>query len=176
MERALRALSIANLVLCVWLVLSGVFLFFFYRPTAVAAWEDVSTLRSDVTFGLVIQTGHRVATPVLIVALSAWALMLTAASNYRRSSALAGAVFLAVGALFTGLFLPWDQLALWAVAVGTDMTGYLPIVAGDEVRFVLSNGAVMSTQTTAQLLIAHTVFGLFVLLTVVVASRTPPIQ
>ena len=28
---------------------------------------------------------------------------------------------------FTGYLLPWDQLALWAVTVGTNMMGYSPI-------------------------------------------------
>ena len=37
---------------------------------------------------------------------------------------------------FTGYLLPWDQLALWAVAVGTSMMGYTPVL-GDQVRFVL---------------------------------------
>ena len=27
---------------------------------------------------------------------------------------------------FTGYLLPWDQLALWAVTVGTNMMGYTP--------------------------------------------------
>ena len=37
---------------------------------------------------------------------------------------------------FTGYLLPWDQLALWAVTVGTNMMGYTPVF-GDQVRFVL---------------------------------------
>ena len=41
---------------------------------------------------------------------------------------------------FTGYLLPWDQLALWAVAVGTNMMGYTPVF-GKEVRFVLLGGA-----------------------------------
>jgi hypothetical protein len=28
---------------------------------------------------------------------------------------------------FTGYLLPWDQLALWAVTVGTNMMGYTPV-------------------------------------------------
>ena len=40
---------------------------------------------------------------------------------------------------FTGYLLPWDQLALWAVTVGTNMMGYTPVF-GTEVRFVLLGG------------------------------------
>ena len=31
---------------------------------------------------------------------------------------------------FTGYLLPWDQLALWAVTVGTNMMGYTPVFGG----------------------------------------------
>ena len=37
---------------------------------------------------------------------------------------------------FTGYLLPWDQLALWAVTVGTNMMGYTPVF-GNQVRFAL---------------------------------------
>jgi len=160
-ERVLRALSIANLVLCVWLVLSGVFLFFCYRPTAAAAWEAVSTLNSDVTLGLVIQTSHRVATPVFLVALSAWAVVLAVAADFRRSSALAGTVFLTVGAAITGFMLPWDQLALWAVTVGTNMMGYTPVF-GEQVKFVLLGGSVIGTNTLLRWYVLHVLFVPFV--------------
>ena len=40
---------------------------------------------------------------------------------------------------FTGYLLPWDQLALWAVTVGTNMMGYTPVF-GSQVRFVLLGG------------------------------------
>lgn len=147
-------------MLCVWMLVSGIFLFFFYRPTAAAAWEDISTLDSGITFGLVIQTSHRVATPVLLVALTAWAFMLAVASDFGRSSVLAGAVFVTVGAAVTGLILPWDQLALWAVTGGTNMKGYWPIVADDDVRFLWTNGAVTSTDTIVRILVLHVALGL----------------
>ena len=37
---------------------------------------------------------------------------------------------------FTGYLLPWDQLALWAVTVGTNMMGYTPVF-GSSVKYVL---------------------------------------
>jgi hypothetical protein len=40
---------------------------------------------------------------------------------------------------FTGYLLPWDQLALWAVTVGTNMMGYMPVF-GSQVRFELLGG------------------------------------
>jgi len=37
---------------------------------------------------------------------------------------------------FTGYLLPWDQLALWAITVGTNMIGSTPFL-GDQIRFLL---------------------------------------
>ena len=37
---------------------------------------------------------------------------------------------------FTGYLLPWDQLALWAVTVGTNMMGYTPVFGG-QMRYAL---------------------------------------
>ena len=37
---------------------------------------------------------------------------------------------------FTGYLLPWDQLAFWAITVGTTMVGSAPVL-GDESRFLL---------------------------------------
>ena len=40
---------------------------------------------------------------------------------------------------FTGYLLPWDQLALWAITVGTNMIGSAPVL-GEQTRFVLIGG------------------------------------
>ena len=31
---------------------------------------------------------------------------------------------------FTGYLLPWDQLAYWAVTVGTGLVHYVPVIGG----------------------------------------------
>jgi quinol-cytochrome oxidoreductase complex cytochrome b subunit len=40
---------------------------------------------------------------------------------------------------FTGYLLPWDQLALWAITVGTNMIGSAPVL-GEQSRFILIGG------------------------------------
>ena len=41
---------------------------------------------------------------------------------------------------FTGYLLPWDQLALWAVTVGGNMGGFVPVF-GDQVSSLRCSGA-----------------------------------
>ena len=55
---------------------------------------------------------------------------------------------------FTGYLLPWDQLALWAVTVGTNMMGYTPVF-GEQVRFVLLGGVEIGTDTLLRWYVLH---------------------
>jgi quinol-cytochrome oxidoreductase complex cytochrome b subunit len=45
-------------------------------------------------------------------------------------------LLLTLGASFTGYLLPWDQLAFWAITVGTSIASYAPVL-GEHVRFLL---------------------------------------
>ena len=62
---------------------------------------------------------------------------------------------------FTGYLLPWDQLALWAVTVGTNMMGYTPVF-GSQVRFVLLGGKEIGTDTLIRWYVLHVLFVPFV--------------
>jgi quinol-cytochrome oxidoreductase complex cytochrome b subunit len=55
---------------------------------------------------------------------------------------------------FTGYLLPWDQLALWAVTVGTNMMGYSPVLR-ENVQFVLLGGNVISGDTLLRWYVLH---------------------
>ena len=55
---------------------------------------------------------------------------------------------------FTGYLLPWDQLSLWAVTVGTNMMGFTPVF-GDQVRFVLLGGKQIGAETLLRGYVLH---------------------
>ena len=44
---------------------------------------------------------------------------------------------------FTGYLLPWDQLAFWAITVGTTIAASVPMI-GDEIREFLLGGLFQS--------------------------------
>ena len=52
---------------------------------------------------------------------------------------------------FTGYLLPWDQLAYWAVTVGTDLVHYVPLVGG-KLQDLLIGGAAGRAEHAAALL------------------------
>ena len=45
--------------LFILLTVTGIFLMFFYRPTTAQAWNDIYTLQTSVTFGLLVRNMHR---------------------------------------------------------------------------------------------------------------------
>jgi quinol-cytochrome oxidoreductase complex cytochrome b subunit len=55
---------------------------------------------------------------------------------------------------FTGYLLPWDQLAFWAVTVGTEMAGYVPFI-GDQVKEVLLGGPTVDSSTLLRFYVLH---------------------
>jgi quinol-cytochrome oxidoreductase complex cytochrome b subunit len=55
-------------------------------------------------------------------------------------------LLLVVGANFTGYLLPWDQLAYWAVTVGSSLLTYLPVI-GEGLRNFLLGGPEVGSAT-----------------------------
>ena len=71
-------------------------------------------------------------------------------------SLLAGVV--ALVATLTGFLLPWDQLGLWAVTVGTNMRGYTPMLDhSHQVRYVLIGSSTTSVGTFTRVYWLHAV-------------------
>jgi quinol-cytochrome oxidoreductase complex cytochrome b subunit len=65
---------------------------------------------------------------------------------------------------FTGYLLPWDQLSFWAITVGTNIAGYVPMI-GDSVQRMLLGGAEVGGATLLRFYVLH-IYALPVLLAV----------
>ncbi len=55
---------------------------------------------------------------------------------------------------FTGYLLPWDQLAFWAITVGTSIASYAPLV-GKEVKFLLLGDATVGQEALLRFYVLH---------------------
>lgn len=145
------------------LVVTGIGLFFLYRPSVAQAWSDVSGVSDswDMRMAAPIRFVHRLASGLAVptsVALGIVVALRWAGNRRWTGPALgAGLAVTALLASFTGYLLPWDQLALWAVRVGTDMSGYLPLFDSATVRFVLLGGTEVSRVTVVRWLTVHAV-------------------
>jgi quinol-cytochrome oxidoreductase complex cytochrome b subunit len=58
---------------------------------------------------------------------------------------------------FTGYLLPWDQLAYWAITVGTNIASAAPVV-GDWMRFILLGGNTIEQGTLIRFYVLHCFF------------------
>jgi quinol-cytochrome oxidoreductase complex cytochrome b subunit len=55
---------------------------------------------------------------------------------------------------FTGYLLPWDQLAFWAITVGTAIAGYAPLV-GEQTRFLLLGDNTVGQEALLRFYVLH---------------------
>jgi quinol-cytochrome oxidoreductase complex cytochrome b subunit len=102
---------------------------------------------------------HRVAGTffVAVALVTAFAAVVLAVQLRRVSPGAIGVGFLLVafGASISGVFLPWDQLALNAVTVGESIKGFWEIDS-DQIRYVLIDGAEISPDTFFRWFWTHT--------------------
>jgi quinol-cytochrome oxidoreductase complex cytochrome b subunit len=145
--------------LFILLTLTGIFLMFYYRPAAPEAYVDIAALSTDVAFGLLVRNLHRWGAHLMVITVFLHMTRVFYHGAYkppREFNWVVGVVLLFLTLLlsFTGYLLPWDQLALWAVTVGTNMGGYTPVF-GDQVSFVLLGGIQVGGPTLLRFYVLH---------------------
>ncbi|MCC7163470.1 MAG: cytochrome b N-terminal domain-containing protein [Anaerolineae bacterium] len=111
--------------------ITGVILMVFYTPSDRRAYEDIVKIMTEVPFGQLMRDLHRVGAElmVLIVVLHMTRVFLTGSFKPPRTFTwLTGVVLLILtfALSFSGYLLPWDQLAYWAVTIGTSMAKSVP--------------------------------------------------
>jgi quinol-cytochrome oxidoreductase complex cytochrome b subunit len=111
---------------------TGVLLMFYYRPTLEHAYNDILSLRDVVTLGILREL-HRWGAHAMVITiwLHMYRVFLTGSYKPPREFNWGVGVILLVLTLllsFTGYLLPWDQLAIWAITVGSNMARATPLV------------------------------------------------
>lgn len=145
-----------SFVLFLVTVVTGVLLMFVYRPTVEHAYEDMKYLDFDVRFGMFNRNLHRWAAHLMVIMVWVHMLRVFLTGSYkgrRKFNWVVGVFLLTLTMLlsFTGYLLPWDQLSMWAVTVGTNMAAATPLV-GHEGPLSELTGVTESTDVRALLL------------------------
>ncbi len=157
--------------LFILLTVTGIFLMFFYRPAAgpgqELAYADMQQIIAGVQFGDLVRNMHRWGAHLMVFTVFLHMARVFYHGAYkppREFNWVVGVILLLLTLLlaFTGYLLPWDQLAIWAVTVGTDMAGWTPIF-GQQVQFVLLGGAVVGPETLLRWYVLHVLAFPFVL-------------
>src|SRR5437764_3555069 len=125
------------------LTFTGLLLMFYYRPTLEYAYVDIRDLREQVPLGIMREI-HRWGAHAMVIAVWLHMYRVFMTGSYkppREFNWVVGVILLVLTLLlsFSGYLLPWDQLALWAITVGTTIAGAAPILGGQS-RFVLIGG------------------------------------
>jgi quinol-cytochrome oxidoreductase complex cytochrome b subunit len=152
-------LGIISTVLFGSLVVSGLYLMFFYVPSPITAYTNIQTIQTEVAFGQYIRNVHRWSAHLMVLAVALHMGKMFYRGAYkapREFNWVIGVLLLVVTLLmsFTGYLLPWDQLAYWAVTVGTEMAAYVPFV-GEQVRDMMLGGPVVSSATLLRFYVLH---------------------
>ncbi len=165
-------LGIISVILFGVLIWTGVLLMFYYVPSVERAYPTLKDIQLSVPLGQFTRNMHRWSAHgmVLVVILHLVRVFYTGAYKPPREfNWVVGVVLLllTLGASFTGYLLPWDQLAYWAITVGTNIAGYAP-VAGPAARAVLLGGPEVGQNALIRFYTLH-VAALPVLLTLLIS-------
>ncbi len=126
------------------LTITGVLLMFYYVPSVERAYQDMQALQTDVRFGMLMRNTHRWMAHGMVITVLMHMMRVFYTGAYkppREFNWIVGVVLLVLTLLlsFTGYLLPWDELAFWAITVGTNMIGSDPIL-GEVNQFVMIGG------------------------------------
>src|SRR5688500_18278048 len=143
------------------LVVTGVFLMFYYHPSVPRAYEDMKDLQFVVYMGPFLRNLHRWAAHAMVALVLLHMVRVFFAGAYRpprEFNWVIGVVLLLITILlsYTGYLLPWDQLAFWGVTVGTNMADAVPVV-GDDVKFLLLGGNAVNENALLRFYVLHCV-------------------
>jgi len=113
-------------------VVTGLILMVYYTPAPEVAYYDMLNILSNVNMGKFMRDMHRLGAELMVisVALHMVRVYFTGAYKHpRQFTWLTGVVLLLVTLFlsFSGYLLPWDQLAYWAVTIGTSMAEAAPL-------------------------------------------------
>lgn len=161
-------LGTISAVLFLLLSLTGVILMFLYVPSVERAYQSVKDIEYAVSYGWFIRGLHRIGAHLMVavVFLHMVRVFLTGAykngvgaDQNRPLNWIVGVALLLLTFFlsFTGYLLPWDQLAYWAITVGTNIASAAPLV-GERIRFLLLGGNQIEQNTLLRFYVLHCFF------------------
>jgi quinol-cytochrome oxidoreductase complex cytochrome b subunit len=161
-------LGTISAVLFAILTITGVVLMFLYVPSVERAYLSVKDLEYTVSFGWFLRGLHRIGAHLMVAIVFVHMVRVFLTGAYKNGTAsgqnrpvnwIVGVVLLLATLLlsFTGYLLPWDQLAFWAITVGTNIASAAPVV-GEPIRFLLLGGTVIEQGTLIRFYVLHCFF------------------
>jgi len=154
-------LGLISFYLFIVLVVTGVALMLYYTPRPQDAYRSMKDLQFVVTFGVILRNMHRWAAHGMVATVFLHMCRVFFTGAYKRPREFNWVVgvlllLLTLGLSFTGYLLPWDQLAFWAITVGTNIAAYAPVV-GEQIKYLLLGGNVIGPGALLRFYVLHCV-------------------
>lgn len=154
-------LGLISLYLFLNLTGTGVLLMFYYVPSTEKAYDIMKDLQYVVSAGLVIRNMHRWAAHLMVLFVLLHMCRVFYTGAYKRPREFnwvigVGLFLMTLGLSFTGYLLPWDQLAFWAITVGTNIAGYAPVI-GLKLKYLMLGGNVVGQEALTRFYALHVI-------------------
>lgn len=120
---------------------TGIILMIFYTPSPEKAYDSILLLMNNVPFGKLMRDLHRLGAEGMVIFTVLHMLRTYLTGSYKKERSftwLTGVLLLLITLFlsFSGYLLPWDQLAYWAVTIGTSMAEAAPLF-GEQTNLLL---------------------------------------
>jgi quinol-cytochrome oxidoreductase complex cytochrome b subunit len=154
-------LGLISLYLFLILTVTGILLMFYYVPSTERAYNVMKDLQFVVSAGLVIRNMHRWAAHLMVIFVLLHLCRVFYTGAYKRPREFnwvlgVGLFLLTLSLSFTGYLLPWDQLAFWAITVGTNIAAYAPYI-GPKLKYLMLGGNVVGQEALIRFYALHVI-------------------
>jgi quinol-cytochrome oxidoreductase complex cytochrome b subunit len=152
-------LGLVSFFLFLILVLTGILLMFYYVPSTAQAYDRMLDLRGSVAFGTILRNMHRWSAHGMVAVVFMHLCRVFFTGSYKKPREFNWVIGVVLFLLtlfmsFTGYLLPWDQLAFWAITVGTAIAGYAPVI-GKDIQFLLMGGSTVGQEALLRFYVLH---------------------
>jgi ubiquinol-cytochrome c reductase cytochrome b subunit len=140
-------------------VVTGIFLWMMYSPSAQTAWESVYSIQYQTQGGWLLRGVHHFMSQAMVVLLTLHLLQVVIWGAYRAPREVnfwLGLVLMLIvlGLSLTGYLLPWDQKGYWATRVATNLLSLVPVV-GKSLQYLVVGGADYGHHTLTRFFALH---------------------
>lgn len=124
--RATLGLGVISLALFFLLTATGIPLMIYYKPSIDQAYDSMKEIQYTVPTGRFVRNIHRWSAHAMVACVMlhmARAFYTSAYKGHRKFNWIVGMILfvLTLALSFTGYLLPWDQLAYWAITIGSEI-------------------------------------------------------
>jgi len=148
---------------------TGIMLMFLYVPSVNQAYLSMKDIHYVVSYGWLLRGVHRMAAHFMVAVVFIHLLRTFYTAAYRNSPKMVKAdrrinwligivlLVLTLALSYSGYLLPWDQLAYWALVIGSNVAKQAPVI-GDTIKSLLIGGTEIGQSALLRFYILHCIF------------------